>query len=142
MKNLIALIALSMGLAHAGEHVSKKDSFTGDTQHYYQSTKAEFSKNKVYFRVDKDADGLYWMSVGSPNKVTNCSNNFILFKRPDGVIYQKGSKEIDNRICVFQVIPESIQGVFEIRLPIYRGPSIDAKFDGSNFNPERMVATK
>ena len=142
MKNLIALIALSMGLAHAGEHVSKKHSFTGEMHHYYQATKAEFLKNKVHFRVDKDADGLYWMMVGSPNIVTNCSNNFILFKRPDGVVYQKGSREIDHSYCVFQVTPEAIQGVFEIRLPVYRGPSIDAKFDGSNFNPEKMVATK
>jgi hypothetical protein len=145
LKNIALIIFLSgfTIAAIAGRHTVEKDKFTGTVENFYESTKAEEKASKgVRFYmapVDREYDdGIYYMVITPRGKIVDCDRFPILFKRPDGSIVKKNAGTRDHKTCSIRVKVEEVMGVFEMRIPMYRGSDIDVKFDGSNFDRSKF----
>ena len=137
MKNLIALIALSMGLAHAGEMRTDTDTFTGEVDTYFIG-----STNGGSYIVSRLDSGSAMLTVRARDGITDCTRYPLLMKTSDSKIHQLNATEIRSRSCHILISHQLLKGGVIVRIPMYNKTDIDLTVDTASMDWASMGTRK
>jgi hypothetical protein len=139
MKKLIALIALSMGLAHAGEMRTIVDKFQGEARTSFMS---RHSGMVVMISKWSDKDASIMAGITAPGTITHCNAIPMLMKTKDGQIHRLETTEIRSKGCQATVPYELIRDGFYLRVPLFNRPAADAEVNTDSMDWAAMGTRK
>jgi hypothetical protein len=137
MKNLIALIALSMGLAHAGDMHTTVDNFTGEVE-----TRFVGVNDGAIFIIGRISDKTALLMVRPNRGVTDCTRYPMLVKTADSKIHTLKTHETDSRACGVLISPQLLKGGVMVRMPMYNQGNIDVTIDTAKLDWASMGKRK
>jgi hypothetical protein len=137
MKKLIALIAISFGLAHAGEMRADTDDFTGEIDTYFIG-----SVDNVGYVVSRLKSGRAILSVRPRDGLTHCNRYPLLIKTADSKIHKLKADETQSKSCHVIVSPTLLSGEFVVRIPMYNTSDIDVTIDTTGMDWAAMGTRK
>lgn len=124
-------VVLPSAAALAGEFEVSKDDFDGSVTRQYRATEAEFASQEVLYVIrDYDPnDGTVFFAVSPASGATGCDDKYLLLKSADDVIHKIDADEKSPDICFARIPAAWIKTRFAVRIPMWSGPSRDAKFN-------------
>jgi hypothetical protein len=137
MKKLIALIALSMGLAHAGEMRTTVDNFTG-----VSTTQFIGIADNVIYVIGRRTSDMATLLVRPGGEITDCTRYPVLVKTADSKIHSFKATEINSRSCGIVLNYELLKNGIMVRIPLYNKGDKDASIDTANLDWESMGTRK
>ena len=139
MKKLIALIALSIGLAHAGDMKTDIDTFTEEANTYFIGVNngmiyhfAKFDANTVALRITQRI---------RPAHPTHCDRHNMLLKSADSKIHTLQTSELNSE-CHALVNYSLVKNGAIVRVPMFHSASIDVTIDTTNLDWAAMGKRK
>ena len=127
MKKLIALIALSFGLAHAGYMETDTDSFKGEQNTYFIGV----NNGMIYHFSKIDANRVF-LSItprNTPAPPTDCNRRALLLKSADSKIHTLQTTERNSDTCHAVVKYSLLKGGAIVRVPMFHKTDIDVTID-------------
>jgi hypothetical protein len=137
MKKLIALIALSMGFAHASEMRTNTDTFTGEVETYFIG-----SVNGGSYIVSRMVTGSAMLTVRARDGITDCTRYPLLIKTSDSKIHQLNATEVRSKSCHALMSHDLLKGGVIVRIPMYNKTDIDLTIDTTNMDWASMGKRK
>jgi hypothetical protein len=141
MKKFFAtILAMTSLAATAGEMLTQKDKFTGETSVVYISTAKEAVHSKAVVVIRKGFKGLAHVRVSAyPLRVTDCNDNYVFLKDSKGKIHKIDAIEVEHNYCQFGIELEHIEKGFDIRMPMYRDGNLDFSFSTKGMKFEQLT---
>jgi hypothetical protein len=139
MKKLIALIAISIGLAHAGDMKTDIDTLTGEQNTYFIGV----NRGMIYHLTKFDADtvALRITPRNWPAHPNHCDRHDLLLKTVDSKIYTLNTSAF-NLECYALVNYSLVKNSAIVRVPMFHMPSIDVTIDTTNLDWAAMGKRK
>lgn len=131
---VFAALSLDPSLVFAGEHTEVKDEFNGEIFRHYHGTPTEVSKQEVMYMIMEyvEETKTVLFVVQPLSGATQCNDEYLQLKTASGEIHKIDAEEVNNTACKARIPAAWIVDHFTVRIPMFRGPTKDAKFSTSS----------
>jgi len=126
---------------HAGEHFSKFDDFTRETNNVFVTTEKEAESNRAYYVIGGYNKNLNTVSllVHPLSGSTSCDKQYLLLKDSAGVIHKLDADERRGNQCFVRSIDaDLIRKPFKVRIPMYSGADLDIEIDTTTLDLSKL----
>ncbi len=128
-------------LLHAGEHFSKFDDFTGETNKGFVTTEREAEYNRAIYLISNYEKSRNTVSliVKPLSGATSCNKKYLLLKDSAGVIHKLDANEKGFDTCiVLSVDADLVKKPFKVRIPMHSGADLDIEIDTTTLDLSRL----
>lgn len=135
------LLLLCSALSHAGEHFSKKDDFTGETNKGFVTTEKEAASNRAIYLIsnyDSKRNTVGFL-VQPLSGATECNKKYLLLKDSNGEIHKIDADEKGlNKCVVYSLDANLVKKPFRVRIPMHSGSDLDIDVDTTSLDLSKL----
>ncbi|MCK2087499.1 hypothetical protein MXC99_04835 [Thauera aromatica] len=138
---LAVLFFFCSPMLHAGEHFSKLDDFTGETNKGFVTTEKEAEANRAIYLIggynkNRNTVSLFVQPLSG---ATSCNKKYLLLKDSAGVIHKLDANEKGlNKCIVPSVDADLVRKPFKVRIPMHSGADLDIEIDTTTLDLSKL----